>query len=55
MDKNHKSEFILTMLTSLSSSAALDPNVLIETPESREAYIDFCVQVLIQGLAPRPF
>jgi AcrR family transcriptional regulator len=55
MDKNHKSEFILTMITSLSSSAALDPNVFIETQESREAYIDFCVQVLIQGLAPRLF
>lgn len=50
IDRKHKPEFILTMIASLSSSAAMDPNVFIETPESKEAYINFCVQVLILGL-----
>lgn len=49
--KKHKPEYILTMIASLASSAAMDPNVFIETAEKEKAYIHFCVQVLLQGLA----
>lgn len=49
--KRHKPEFILTMIASLSSSAAMDPNIFIETKEKERAYIHFCVQALLHGLA----
>ena len=50
IDKKHKPEFILTMIASIASSAAMDPNVFIGTPLAEKAYIGFLVEVLVQGL-----
>lgn len=50
IDKKHKPEFILTIIASIASSAAMDPNVFIGTPKAEKAYISFSVEVLTQGL-----
>jgi AcrR family transcriptional regulator len=43
-------EFIVTMLLSIISSAALDPNIFIGNKPQQEAYVDFCVDRLEQAL-----
>lgn len=50
IDPSHKSEFVLSFILSLISSAALDPNVFINSAKNREAYIQFCVETLLNGL-----
>ncbi len=42
---NHKlkPEFILTLVLSIISSAALDPNIFINTPKKMTEYIKFCM------------
>lgn len=47
---NLKPEFIITMLLSIISSAALDPNVFIADKKSQEKYIHFCIDNLKKAL-----
>lgn len=48
INKSIRLEFLITMILSVISSAALDPNVYIESQESRDAYIDFCVASVLK-------
>jgi AcrR family transcriptional regulator len=48
IDKSIRLEFLITMILSVISSAALDPNVYISTKESKDAYIDFCVESILK-------
>lgn len=50
IDSSLKPEFIMTIVLSIVSSMALDPNVYIKAPEDRKAYIDFSVQFLEKAL-----
>jgi len=43
-------KFIVTLILSVISSAALDPNVFINKKNSLEAYISFCVERLERAL-----
>ena len=45
-----KVEFIITMILSIISSAALDQNIFIENKNNQKNYIDFCVNALIKAL-----
>ncbi|MBA3238167.1 MAG: TetR/AcrR family transcriptional regulator [Parachlamydiaceae bacterium] len=54
INKKHNPEFILTMIASLSSSAAMDPNVFVDSAEKETDYINFCVQVLVKGFFLSP-
>ncbi len=45
-------EFIMTLILSIVSSAAMDPNVFIKEAEDNKAYIDFCVETLLKALCP---
>ncbi len=45
-----KTEFIITLILSIISSAALDPNIFIAQNKDKQAYIDFCVERLIIAL-----
>ena len=45
-----KTEFILTLLLSIVSSAGLDKNVFIQMDTEEEAYISFCVGCLQKAL-----
>ncbi len=49
IDQNIDLGFALTTITSLTSSAALDPNLFIKKKKDLEAYIDFCVKLMING------
>lgn len=51
IDINLKTEFIITLILSIISSTALDPNIFIHHKNDREAYIDFCVERLLVALA----
>lgn len=46
-----KPEWIVIMILSIISSAALDPNALISEPASLQEYIDFCVESLLVALS----
>lgn len=46
-----KTEFIITLILSIISSAALDPNVFIAQHKDKQAYIDFCLERLLIALA----
>ncbi len=46
-----KIEFIVTLLLSIVSSAALDQNIFISNEKSQQAYIDFCVAHLQKAFA----
>lgn len=41
-----KPEFIITMILSIISSAALDPNVFINNKNNLKEYIEFCIALL---------
>lgn len=41
-------EFLITMVLSIISSAALDPNVFIQHEEQLNAYIEFCLTTLLK-------
>jgi AcrR family transcriptional regulator len=43
-------EFIITMILSIISSAALDPNVFIQSEEDQHAYLEFCIESLKKTL-----
>lgn len=45
-----KSEFILTLILSIVSSAALDQNIFINDEVAKKNYIDFCVDCLLKAL-----
>jgi AcrR family transcriptional regulator len=45
-----KLEFIITLILSMISSAALDPNVFISSKRHQKEYIEFCVQHLQKAL-----
>ncbi|MEN8236566.1 MAG: TetR/AcrR family transcriptional regulator [Pseudomonadota bacterium] len=47
-----KPEFIMTLILSIVSSAAMDSNVFIKKEEDNKAYINFCVQSLLKALCP---
>jgi AcrR family transcriptional regulator len=51
IDAKLKPEFIITMILSIISSSALDPNVFLNDEKSRQAYVDFCLQLLLKALA----
>ena len=42
--------FALTLITSITSAAALDPNVFIKQEKDLTQYLDFCTQIIIDGL-----
>ncbi len=46
-----KVEFILTLILSIVSSAALDQNVFIGNNKTQKAYIEFCVSSLQKALS----
>lgn len=50
VDSSLKPEFIMTIILSIVSSMALDPNNYIKEPKDREAYIDFSVQFIMKAL-----
>jgi AcrR family transcriptional regulator len=45
-----KPEFIITLILSVISSAALDPNVYIYGKKNKQAYLDFFLQQILKGL-----
>ena len=45
-----KPEWIVTMILSIISSAALDPNEFLKAEKDMKDYIDFCVQRLLLAL-----
>lgn len=45
-----KPEWIVTLILSIVSSAALDPNVFINEREALTEYIDFCIETLSGAL-----
>ncbi len=51
IDVNLKTEFMITLILSIVSSAALDPNTFIASNKDQHAYIDFCVERLLIALA----
>lgn len=53
IDQNIDLGFALTTITNLTSSAALDPNIFIRKKKDLEAYIDFCVNLIITGWNPQ--
>lgn len=46
-----KPEFIMTLILSIVSSAALDQNVFISNEQNQKNYIAFCVESLIKALS----
>lgn len=46
-------EFVITMFLSITSSAALDHYVFIDTPESLASYTEFCCQAFMQVLSQK--
>lgn len=46
----HKPEWIITLLLSIISSAALDPNVFISDEQKFREYINFCVNTIDAAL-----
>lgn len=46
----HKPEWIVTLILSIISSAALDPNVFIKENKALDEYIDFCIKTLSVAL-----
>jgi AcrR family transcriptional regulator len=46
-----KIEFIITLILSIVSSAALDPIVFIQAENDKSAYVDFCVERLLIALS----
>jgi len=45
-----KPEWIITLILSIISSAALDPNVFINDQQSLDEYVDFCIESLKTAL-----
>lgn len=45
-----KPEFVITLVLSVISSIALDPNIFISNEKRQKEYITFCLQVLLKGL-----
>lgn len=45
-----KPEWIVTLILSIISSAALDPNVFINEKQAQVDYIDFCIETLSNAL-----
>lgn len=45
-----KPEWIVTLILSIISSAALDPNVFINEKQALDDYIDFCMEILSKAL-----
>ncbi len=43
-----KPEFIMTMIVSLISAAALDPNIFIKSKTAQNAYMNFCAKSIIK-------
>lgn len=43
---SYKPEWMVTMILSIISSAAFDPNVFIEETQAMNDYIDFCIEQL---------
>ena len=50
INTKHKPEFIITLIVSIVSSAAIDPNIFIRDELDEQAYIDFCVERLRKAL-----
>lgn len=50
IDKRHKPEFILTLILSIISSVAMDPNDLIKGDQNLNHYIKFLTGCLIRSL-----
>lgn len=46
-----KPEFIMTLILSIVSSAALDQNIFISSEQNQKNYINFCVENLIKSLS----
>ncbi len=45
-----KPEWIVTLILSIISSAALDPNVFINEKQALDDYMDFCIETLSKAL-----
>ena len=50
ISSRHRPEFIVTLVLSIISSAALDPNVFIADEKNKKTYIDFCLKLLGNAL-----
>lgn len=50
IDATLKPEFIITLILSIISSAALDPNIFISNKKNQQAYIQFCMECLMKAL-----
>lgn len=42
--------FAITLIASISSSAALDPNIFIKKKNDLQSYLEFCTELIIKGL-----
>jgi AcrR family transcriptional regulator len=51
INKKLKIEFIVTLVLSIVSSAALDPNIFIANEKNLKSYIKFCVQTLLNAFS----
>lgn len=51
INANLKAEFMITLILSIISSAALDPNIFIADHKDQQPYIDFCIERLLIALA----
>lgn len=50
VDEKFKPEWIVTLILSIISSTALDPNVFISEEQEYRNYIDFCISMLNRAL-----
>lgn len=51
INRKMKPEFIMTLILSIVSSAALDQNIFISSEQNQKSYINFCVENLIKSLS----
>ncbi|VVC75601.1 HTH-type transcriptional repressor [Aquicella siphonis] len=50
IDKKAAPEFIMTLILSIISSAALDPNIFIRDKKQQEKYLQFCIKCILKSL-----
>lgn len=50
VNKKYKPEWIVTLILSIISSTALDPNIFINEEKEYKNYIDFCIDILNKAL-----
>lgn len=49
IDEKYQPEWIITLIHSIMSSTALDPNIFINEEQEYRKYVDFCINILVKG------